>query len=869
MYCRTRYLCVLIAFVCLLTAAGLVSARTLEVGPDGKIGYPTIQAAVDAARDGDTIMISPGTYRGSGNCDIDLRRKALTLQGTDPTDADVVVATVIDCQGTASDPHRGFYAVDFSGEISGLTIANGLAAAGGAVYCVDSALVLSHCHLLDNGTLPGDAKTTAGGGAGGGVYCANSALDIVDCLISGNTTGAGLDSRDAQGGSGGDGAGVFAVDSAVHVADSTIADNTTGAGGSGSDGGPGGRGAGIYAVRVAIERCIVEGNTAGAGGDSTDAFKGAGGQGGSGGGLFGENSVEVTNSLFVGNRSGRGGSGASAGADGQGAGLWCAYGLIDHCTVADNTALQLKASVFGDPSLGAGLWCSPDTVVANSILWGNTPDQIAGQSCDNVAHCDIEGDLCLENKGNLSADPLFVAAGAWVDARDSRVTLTATNAEAVWAGGDYRLASTSPCIDAGDADVVGATGDADLDGQPRSAGAAVDMGAYETQGLMAIYRFVSPVTGRYFYTPLEAEKDRLIEEFSHVWTFEGIAYYAYATPSDTALMPVYRFWSTRTGGHFWTISEAERDNLIGRYSDVWTYEGLAFYAYPAGSQPAGAKPVYRFWSATLDAHFYTIDEAEKQELIDRHRDTWTYETIAWYAFDAPQTDDDTPDTPDVVAGTYDLTAQGNAMTCTLELKAYLDGQEARLSNSTMTFAPASARMEMALDFEALTAEMNEVHLETQIQSISSTASEIGGTIALPFDLYLYGYFDTLMARGPYAIDPDTRSFPSNAFGDSSGNEEVCTFVGSASVEGEKFDMSLEVTPTNFETGLSATLSSLGASGRLDVNMNETFRWTRSGQEDLLLQADVRGHLLQVYVTSVQVRTTGLWVGKTPQSDAKK
>ena len=172
MYCRTRHLCLLIALMCLFAMGGLVSAATLEVRSDSKTGYATIQAAVDAAAEGDTVIIYPGTYTGVGNRDIDLRRKALQIQGTGPEDARVVESTVLDCQGSAGEPHRGFYAVDFTGEISGLTIANGLASAGGALYCENSILVLSHCHILDNATLPGEAKISSDGGSGGGLYVA-------------------------------------------------------------------------------------------------------------------------------------------------------------------------------------------------------------------------------------------------------------------------------------------------------------------------------------------------------------------------------------------------------------------------------------------------------------------------------------------------------------------------------------------------------------------------------------------------------------------------------------------------------------------------------------------------------------------------
>jgi hypothetical protein len=102
---------------------------------------------------------------------------------------------------------------------------------------------------------------------------------------------------------------------------------------------------------------------------------------------------------------------------------------------------------------------------------------------------------------------------------------------------------------------------------------------------------------------------------------------------DAGLAPVYRFWSDKFSGHFYTISETEKDKLLEKYADTWTYEGIAFYAYPPESQVAGTKPVYRFWSANLGRHFYSMSETEKDKLIEKYAHVWAFEGIAWYAFD--------------------------------------------------------------------------------------------------------------------------------------------------------------------------------------------------------------------------------------------
>lgn len=136
--------------------------------------YPSIQAAIDAAEKGDTVIISPGTYTGDSNRDIDFRGKAITVRSTDPSAANIVAATVIDCQGTQVEPHRGFYfhsQETTNSILAGLTIVNGYGpqgkepdyyppAVGGAVLCVRSGPTIAYCHMQDNNA---DA-------AGGGMY---------------------------------------------------------------------------------------------------------------------------------------------------------------------------------------------------------------------------------------------------------------------------------------------------------------------------------------------------------------------------------------------------------------------------------------------------------------------------------------------------------------------------------------------------------------------------------------------------------------------------------------------------------------------------------------------------------------------------
>ena len=95
--------------------------------------------------------------------------------------------------------------------------------------------------------------------------------------------------------------------------------------------------------------------------------------------------------------------------------------------------------------------------------------------------------------------------------------------------------------------------------------------------------------------------------------------------------PVYDFVSTITKRHFCTISEEEKYKLLDERPSLWKYQGIAFFAYAEGNQPKDARPVYRFWSESLGQYFYTLDEVTKDMIIKDLSNVWKYQGIAWYA----------------------------------------------------------------------------------------------------------------------------------------------------------------------------------------------------------------------------------------------
>jgi pectin methylesterase-like acyl-CoA thioesterase len=110
----------LIAFTVALSGCGedVVIVEGAITVPDD---YATIQEAIDAAEDGDVIVIREGTYRES----IDFLGKNITLRSADPDDPEVVAATVIDAGGVNS-------VVTFAGGESQAAVITGFTLTGGS-----------------------------------------------------------------------------------------------------------------------------------------------------------------------------------------------------------------------------------------------------------------------------------------------------------------------------------------------------------------------------------------------------------------------------------------------------------------------------------------------------------------------------------------------------------------------------------------------------------------------------------------------------------------------------------------------------------------------------------------------------------------
>lgn len=161
---------------------------------------------------------------------------------------------------------------------------------------------------------------------------------------------------------------------------------------------------------------------------------------------------------------------------------------------------------------------------------------------------------------------------------------------------------------------------------------AIESGNLVVTEFNSVERFWSPILGTHFLTIDEHEADMLIRDFSDVWTFEGSVFRAATTGFASGLAPVYRLWSHEFNQHFYTISAAERDVLLAAGKDFWVSEGVAFYAYRQGRQPADSRAVYRFWRPSDNTHFYTVSEVERDLVLKEYQDVYVLEGVVFYVY---------------------------------------------------------------------------------------------------------------------------------------------------------------------------------------------------------------------------------------------
>lgn len=470
------------------TAIAILSISTLCLASTIHIpgNYSTIQAGINAAVDGDIVLVASGTYMEN----IDFKGKKITVVSeAGPED------TVID-GGNPIDPQKASVVTFRNNEniksvLRGFTITNGTGTlrSSSSSYCGAGIYCQSADPLLENNIIRNNRTRSPGyKGRGGGMFIYGSVDPrLVDCVFMENSCihaygcyGGGLYSESTfymcrpkltgcvfiRNFAGSRGGGIYLRSGGVNLTDCTFVENTSPDPGGGVSSWKGTikmdnstfignrsdhRGGGIFNIfaKTEAKHCTFLANSADRDGGGIATRKGQ---------------LIMTNCVFARNE-----------VDSHfGGGISHEIGplFLTGCTIAFNAA----------PDQGGGVYISnEDTTsyvhrITNSIIWSNSAQEGAGiwvgattpnsQCVLTITHSDLSGGpaaICIGPNGGahwgdgmIDCDPFFVDA----------------------ANNDYHLTYTSPCRNAGD-NTAQYVIQKDYEEDPRISDNIVDMGADE------------------------------------------------------------------------------------------------------------------------------------------------------------------------------------------------------------------------------------------------------------------------------------------------------------------------------------------------------------------------------------------------------
>ena len=478
-----RFVVLAFTWAMVFQAVLLHAQNTISVPAD----FSTVQAAIDSAADGDTILVAAGTYQEN----ITFLGKAIHV-----TSEDGPATTFLDGNQTGS-VVRFVNGEGVDSVIEGFTIMNGTGTfispefiTGGGVFIAN----VASPSIIGNVITGNTSSTGHGGGigcfgagatvtgnsitsnAGGGIYAedSNQALVIISNSIDTNSSNEGIAvdgvaavmvDENTVIGNGANGIDIRFTDS-VTVRNNMVTLND---------------GQGIKVCNSDLVDLIDNTVLAGGGDGIFSRFCGqvaAVGNYIEGRDLGGANGLYIWNADFTLSEQNISGDNADRGHFYRSTAMVICRNNVsvengtEGMTIRDCSAFVDGFTAYGNPQGGFTSVSNDFLQIRNSIFRNNGPDEFQqfGGVSPNPDYCNIEGGF--PGVGNIDVDPLFVD----FDGPDNNPNTISDN--------DYRLQAGSPCIDAGNSSTWLCT-DVDVNGSPRLADGLlngpelVDMGAHE------------------------------------------------------------------------------------------------------------------------------------------------------------------------------------------------------------------------------------------------------------------------------------------------------------------------------------------------------------------------------------------------------
>ncbi len=377
----------LTALLCLFAGPGHAQT-TWIVDHAGGGDFPTIQEGIDAAADGDTVLVREGTYAGTDNVNLSFDGKAITVRSEKGEGS-----TIIDGEFQ----HRGVVFNNGEGSdsvLEGFTIRKGFTIYDAALLITSASPTIRYCRI----------ESTACYKRGAGIKIHEFSSPTLDhCTVTG-TRSMTMDA-----------VGVYITGySSPTLTNCTITNNLDGTEGGGIHVGA--------SPLTTMENCTISGNA------SVE-----------GGGLFCKTNsyLTITNCLISGNTADFGGGGVQS--------YYNSSLTFTNTTISGNSAGYLGGGIslfyYSSATVTNGiLWenSAPDGAQAH-VYGGTVPSTLT------IGHSDIQGgeagvyaasgSTLIWGEGNIDSDPLFVSGPDG----DHYLSQTASG-----------QAEDSPCLDAGD-----------------------------------------------------------------------------------------------------------------------------------------------------------------------------------------------------------------------------------------------------------------------------------------------------------------------------------------------------------------------------------------------------------------------------------